>query len=115
MSTLAVRASGAGVRDCLQVLRSAPTPLRGAPTATWTQSPRTGAEPVRVPDPGLQPWLHDTTRTRTDPAGSTLATPDFGPKDRVHLRFVHQPFSHSKRDGRSLLWRQRYGQFTTRR
>ena len=85
MSTLTVRASGAGVLDCLQVLRSAPTPLRGAPTATWTQSLRTGAEPLRVPGPGLQPWLHDTTTTRTDPAGSTLATLDFRPKDGVHL------------------------------
>ena len=35
MSVLADRASGAGVLDRLQVLRSAPTPLRGAPAATW--------------------------------------------------------------------------------
>ena len=42
MSVLADRASGAGVLDRLQVLRSAPTPLRGAPAATWPPSPRTG-------------------------------------------------------------------------
>ena len=85
MSARAASAPGAGVLDRLQVLRSAPTPLRGAPAATWTPSPRTGVGPLRVPGPGLQPSSHDTTTTRTDPAGSTLATPDFGPKDGVHL------------------------------
>ena len=40
---------------------------------------------LRVAGPGLQPRLHDKTTRRTDPAGSTLATPDFGPKDGVHL------------------------------
>ena len=86
MSARAASAPGAGVLDRLQVLRSAPTPLRGAPAATWTPSPRTGVGPLRVPGPGLQPSSHDTTTTRTDPAGSTLARPDFGPKDGVHLR-----------------------------
>ena len=85
MSARAASAPGAGVLDRLQVLRSAPTPLRGAPAATWTPSPRTGVGPLRVPGPGLQPSSHDTTTTRTDPAGSTLARPDFGPKDGVHL------------------------------
>ena len=75
MSVLAARASGAGVLDRLQVLGSAPTPLRGAPAATWPPSPRTGVRQLRVAGPGLQPWLQDTTTTRTDPAGSTLATP----------------------------------------
>ena len=89
MSARAASAPGAGVLDRLQVLRSAPTPLRGAPAATWTPSPRTGVGQLRVPGTGLQPWLHDTTTTRTDPAGSTLATPDFGPKDGVHL--IHRP------------------------
>ena len=74
------------IGDRLQVLRSAPTPLRGALAATWScPSPRTGVGPLRVPGPGLQPSSHDTTTTRTDPAGSTLARPDFGPKDGVHL------------------------------
>ena len=41
---------------------------------------------LRVAGTGLQPRLHDKTTRRTDPAGSTLATPDFGPKDGVHLR-----------------------------
>ena len=86
MSARAASAPGAGVLDRLQVLRSAPTPLRGALAATWTPSPRTGVGPLRVPGPGLQPSSHDTTTTRTDPAGSTLARPDFGPKDGVHLR-----------------------------
>ena len=86
MSARAASAPGAGVLDRLQVLRSAPTPLRGAPAATWTPSPRTGVGPLRVPGPGLQPSSHDTTTTRTDPAGSTLARPDFGPKDGVHLK-----------------------------
>ena len=85
MSARAASAPGAGVLDRLQVLRSAPTPLRGALAATWTPSPRTGVGPLRVPGPGLQPSSHDTTTTRTDPAGSTLARPDFGPKDGVHL------------------------------
>ena len=85
MSARAASAPGAGVLDRLQVLRSAPTPLRGAPAATWTPSPRTGVGRLRVPGPGLQPSSHDTTTTRTDPAGSTLARPDFGPKDGVHL------------------------------
>ena len=40
---------------------------------------------LRVAGTGLQPRLHDKTTRRTDPAGSTLATPDFGPKDGVHL------------------------------
>ena len=88
MSARAASAPGAGVLDRLQVLRSAPTPLRGAPAATWTPSPRTGVGPLRVPGPGLQPSSHDTTTTRTDPAGSTLARPDFGPKDGVHLNLV---------------------------
>lgn len=35
---------GTGVLDRLQVLRFAPTPLRGAPAATWTRSARTGSE-----------------------------------------------------------------------
>ena len=48
MSVLADRASGAGVLDRLQVLRSAPTPLRGAPAATWPPSPRTGVRQLRV-------------------------------------------------------------------
>ena len=78
-------ASRAGVLDRLQVLRSAPTPLRGAPAAAWTQSPRTAVGQLRVPGTGLQPSLQDTTTTRTDPAGSTLTTPGFGPKDGVHL------------------------------
>ena len=86
MSVLADRASGAGVLDRLQVLRSAPTPLRGAPAATWPPSPRTGVRQLRVAGPGLQPWLQDTTTTRTDPAGSTLATPVLGPRNGVHLR-----------------------------
>ena len=85
MSVLADRASGAGVLDRLQVLRSAPTPLRGAPAATWLPSPRTGVRQLRVAGPGLQPWLQDTTTTRTDPAGSTLATPVLGPRNGVHL------------------------------
>ena len=85
MSVLADRASGAGVLDRLQVLRSAPTPLRGAPAATWPPSPRTGVRQLRVAGPGLQPWLQDTTTTRTDPAGSTLATPVLGPRNGVHL------------------------------
>ena len=85
MSAPAVPAGGASVLDRLQVLRFAPTPLRGAPAATWTQSPRTGVGQLPVPGTGLQPWLHDTTTTSTDPAGSTLATPDFGPKNGVHL------------------------------
>ena len=88
MSARAASAPGAGVLDRLQVLRSAPTPLRGAPAATWTPSPRTGVGPLRVPGPGLQPSSHDTTTTRTDPAGSTLARPDFGPKDGVHLKHL---------------------------
>ena len=83
MSVLAARASGAGVLDRLQVLRSAPTPLRGAPAATWPPSPRTGVRQLRVAGPGLQPWLQDTTTTRTDPAGSTLATPVLGPRNGV--------------------------------
>ena len=86
MSAPAVPAGGASVLDRLQVLRFAPTPLRGAPAATWTQSPRTGVGQLPVPGTGLQPWLHDTTTTSTDPAGSTLATPDFGPKNGVHLK-----------------------------
>ena len=86
MSVLADRASGAGVLDRLQVLRSAPTPLRGAPAATWPPSPRTGVRQLRVAGPGLQPWLQDTITTRTDPAGSTLATPVLGPRNGVHLR-----------------------------
>ena len=86
MSVLADRASGAGVLDRLQVLRSAPTPLRGAPAATWPPSPRTGVRQLRVAGPGLQPWLQDTTTTRTDPAGSTLATPVLGPRNGVHLQ-----------------------------
>ena len=90
MSARAASAPGAGVLDRLQVLRSAPTPLRGAPAATWTPSPRTGVGPLRVPGPGLQPSSHDTTTTRTDPAGSTLARPDFGPKDGVHLKQLLQ-------------------------
>ena len=85
MSVLADRASGAGVLDRLQVLRSAPTPLRGAPAATWPPSPRTGVRQLRVAGLGLQPWLQDTTTTRTDPAGSTLATPVLGPRNGVHL------------------------------
>ena len=89
MSARAASAPGAGVLDRLQVLRSAPTPLRGALAATWTPSPRTGVGPLRVPGPGLQPSSHDTTTTRTDPAGSTLARPDFGPKDGVHLIWRH--------------------------
>ena len=48
MSVLADRASGAGVLDRLQVLRSAPTPLRGAPAAIWPPSPRTGVRQLRV-------------------------------------------------------------------
>ena len=88
MSVLADRASGAGVLDRLQVLRSAPTPLRGAPAATWPPSPRTGVRQLRVAGPGLQPWLQDTTTTRTDPAGSTLATPVLGPRNGVHLRYT---------------------------
>ena len=43
---------------------------------------------LRVAGTGLQPRLHDKTTRRTDPAGSTLATPDFGPKDGVHLRVL---------------------------
>ena len=86
MSVLADRASGAGVLDRLLVLRSAPTPLRGAPAATWPPSPRTGVRQLRVAGPGLQPWLQDTITTRTDPAGSTLATPVLGPRNGVHLR-----------------------------
>ncbi len=78
-------AAGAGVLDRLQVLRSAPAPLRGTPVATWTPSPRTAVGQRRVPGTGLQPSLPDTTTTRTDPAGSTVATLDFGPKDGVHL------------------------------
>ena len=85
MSARVVPAVGASVLDRLQVLRFAPAPLRGAPAATWTPSPRTGVGQLRVPGTGLQPWLHDTTTTSTDPAGSTLATPDFGPKNGVHL------------------------------
>ena len=85
MSVLADRASGAGVLDRLLVLRSAPTPLRGAPAATWPPSPRTGVRQLRVAGPGLQPWLQDTITTRTDPAGSTLATPVLGPRNGVHL------------------------------
>ena len=92
MSAPAVPAGGASVLDRLQVLRFAPTPLRGAPAATWTQSPRTGVGQLPVPGTGLQPWLHDTTTTSTDPAGSTLATPDFGPKNGVHLRFLRCSF-----------------------
>ena len=90
MSAPAVPAGGASVLDRLQVLRFAPTPLRGAPAATWTQSPRTGVGQLPVPGTGLQPWLHDTTTTSTDPAGSTLATPDFGPKNGVHLTQAHR-------------------------
>ena len=85
MSARVVQAVGASVLDRLQVLRFAPTPLRGAPAATWTPSPRTSVGQLRVPGTGLQPWLHDTTTTSTDPAGSTLATPAFGPKNGVHL------------------------------
>ena len=96
MSARAASAPGAGVLDRLQVLRSAPTPLRGAPAATWTPSPRTGVGPLRVPGPGLQPSSHDTTTTRTDPAGSTLARPDFGPKDGVHLRGGRRVFSRQR-------------------
>ncbi len=92
MSVLADRASGAGVLDRLQVLRSAPTPLRGAPAATWPPSPRTGVRQLRVAGPGLQPWLQDTTTTRTDPAGSTLATPVLGPRNGVHLPSSAMPF-----------------------
>ena len=96
MSVLADRASGAGVLDRLQVLRSAPTPLRGAPAATWPPSPRTGVRQLRVAGPGLQPWLQDTTTTRTDPAGSTLATPVLGPRNGVHLhRFSPEIISHA--------------------
>ena len=91
MTALAVLASGAGVLDRLQVLRSAPTPLRGAPAATWTRSPRTGVRQLRLAGTGLQPRLHDTTTRRTDRAGSTLATPDFGPKDGVHLPPLSTP------------------------
>ena len=88
MSALVALAPGAGVLDRRQVPRSAPTPLRRAPAATSTQSPRTGVGQLGVPGPGpgLQPRSYDTTTTRTDPAGSTLATPDFGPKDGVHLK-----------------------------
>ena len=43
---------------------------------------------LRVAGTGLQPRLHDKTTRRTDPAGSTLATPDFGPKDGVHLMYL---------------------------
>ena len=66
MSVLADRASGAGVLDRLLVLRSAPTPLRGAPAATWPPSPRTGVRQLRVAGPGLQPWLqgHDYDENR---------------------------------------------------
>ena len=62
----AIVRNGPRVLDRLQVLRSAPTPLRGALAATWTPSPRTGVGPLRVPGPGLQPSSHDTTTTRTD-------------------------------------------------
>ena len=89
MSVLVDRASGAGVLDRLQVLRSAPTPRRGAPAATWTPSPRTGRGQVRVPGQGLQPWLHTPTTTRIDPAGSSLAMANFGPKNGVHLTISH--------------------------
>ncbi len=86
MSARAALASGAGVLDRLQVVRSAPTPLRGAPAATWPRSPRPGVGQLRAPDIGLPPRLHDTTTTSTDPAGSTLGMPGFGPKDGVHLK-----------------------------
>ena len=46
---------------------------------------------LRVAGTGLQPRLHDKTTRRTDPAGSTLATPDFGPKDGVHLTQQESP------------------------
>ena len=48
MSVLTDRASGASVLDGVQVLRCAPTPLHGAPAATWTPSPRTGVRQLRV-------------------------------------------------------------------
>jgi hypothetical protein len=44
-----------------------------------------GVGQLRAPGIGLPPKLHDTTTTSTDPAGSTLGRPDFGPKDGVHL------------------------------
>ena len=53
MSARVVPAVGASVLDRLQVLRFAPTPLRGAPAATWTPSPRTGVGQLRVPGTGL--------------------------------------------------------------
>ena len=103
MSVLADRASGAGVLDRLQVLRSAPTPLRGAPAATWPPSPRTGVRQLRVAGPGLQPWLQDTTTTRTDPAGSTLATPVLGPRNGVHLQPPYTDAISRYRDGDKTL------------
>ena len=105
MSAPAVPAGGASVLDRLQVLRFAPTPLRGAPAATWTQSPRTGVGQLPVPGTGLQPWLHDTTTTSTDPAGSTLATPDFGPKNGVHLSVVWKQWQRPRTRYRALMKR----------
>ena len=109
MSVLADRASGAGVLDRLQVLRSAPTPLRGAPAATWPPSPRTGVRQLRVAGPGLQPGLQDTTTTRTDPAGSTLATPVLGPRNGVHLPQLALDSAGTRQRNRNIRARSRVG------
>ena len=83
MSVLADRASGAGVLDRLQVLRSAPTPLRGAPAATWPPSPRTGVRQLRVAghdyDENRPSRLHlSNARSWSEEWGPPPWTPFFG-------------------------------------
>ncbi len=63
--TFADRASPTGVLGRLQVLRFAPTPLRGAPAATWIRPARTGTEQLWVAGRALQPRLLYSTTTQT--------------------------------------------------
>ena len=74
-----------GVLGRVKVLRFATTPLRGAPTATWTRPARTGTRSTSIAGQALQSALPSSTTKNFHPADSTLATPVFGPKNGVHL------------------------------
>lgn len=69
----------------VQVLRFAPTPLRGAPAATWTRPARIGTGSTSVAGQGLQPSLQVNSPQFFQPADSTLPTPDSGLENGVHL------------------------------
>ncbi len=78
-------ASRTNVLGRVQVLRCAPTPLRGAPSATWTRPARIGTGLLSVAGWSLQPSLPFSKAKFYHPADSTLATPVSGPEDGVHL------------------------------